>query len=103
RWFAVAGAAVLVATLAPVLRADADADDTPAAAPVADTTFTMVSADGDNATKRTLATCPALCDGNARGQRDAFVEFNVTGVPAGATVTGATLSMYSWNAYAARV
>ncbi|GIJ43282.1 hypothetical protein Val02_01680 [Virgisporangium aliadipatigenens] len=77
--------------------------DTGPVAPVADTTFTQVSADGDNSTKTTLATCPQLCDGNADGRRDAVLEFGVTGVPAGARVTRAVLELYSWNAYAATV
>jgi beta-glucanase (GH16 family) len=53
--------------------------------------------------RTTLATCPSSCDGNTQGQRDAFVEFSVAGLPAGATVTSATLQLHSWAAYPARV
>ena len=69
----------------------------------ADATATQVSQDGNGNTtaQSTLATCPQLCDGNAQGRRDAVVEFAVTGLPAGARVTGATLRLYSWSAYPA--
>jgi hypothetical protein len=36
-------------------------------------------------------------------RRHAFVEFTVAGLPAGSRVTRATLGVYSWNPYAARV
>ena len=96
----VVAAVVLAGTLPASL---AEADQTPALAPVADTTYTQVSADGDNSVKTTLATCPALCDGNPQGERDAFLEFSVTALPTGARVTRAVLEVYSWNAFTARV
>jgi beta-glucanase (GH16 family) len=72
-------------------------------AAVADTTFTQVTADGDNATKTTLATCPAVCEGNPQGERDAVVEFSTTDLPAGASITRATLELYSWSPNNARI
>lgn len=72
-------------------------------APVADTTHTQIAADGNNATKTTLATCPALCDEHPQARRDAFVEFSLTGLPADAVVTRASLELYSWNPYPARM
>ncbi|GII80615.1 hypothetical protein Sru01_55970 [Sphaerisporangium rufum] len=66
-----------------------------------DTTYTQVTQDGDTSAKTTLATCPALCDGNKAGERQAVVGFTVAGLPAGATGIKARLELYSWNAYAA--
>ncbi len=97
---AAVAAVVLVGVLSPVR---ADAADLPVLTPVADTTYTQVPQDGDNGVRTTLATCPSLCEGNAQGQRDAFVEFSVNGLPAGAVVTSATLQLYSWSAYPARM
>lgn len=68
-----------------------------------DTTYTQVTADGDNSTKTTLATCPALCDGNPAGQRDAVLQFSVSGLPAGATILSASLELYTWTAITATV
>jgi beta-glucanase (GH16 family) len=93
----VATAAALATTL-PLL-ADDRTDLTLAAA--VDTTNTMVSQDGDNSVKSTLATCPAVCDRNPRGWRDAVVTFDVTGIPAGATEIEAQLRLYSWQAVTA--
>ncbi|MEU9830149.1 family 16 glycosylhydrolase [Streptosporangium sp. NPDC048047] len=70
-------------------------------ASTADTTITQVTQDGDNGVKTTLATCPATCEGNSRGQRDAVVAFDVSGLPAGARNIRASLQLYSWNAYTA--
>jgi beta-glucanase (GH16 family) len=92
----------VVATLV-VGPAASHADDAAALPAIADTTYTQVSADGANHAKTTLATCPALCDGNPRGQRDAVVAFAVTGLPAGARVTRAVLELHSWGAFPARV
>ncbi|HEX6356721.1 DNRLRE domain-containing protein [Actinophytocola sp.] len=97
----VTGIAVLAGLLSATGPAAAAATLMPAL--VADTTFTQVTQDGDNSVKTTLATCPSLCDGNTAGERDAYVEFDVTGLPAGASVTQATLELYSWNPYPARV
>ncbi|GII80614.1 hypothetical protein Sru01_55960 [Sphaerisporangium rufum] len=69
--------------------------------PAADTTYTQVTQDGNTSAKTTLATCPALCDGNKAGERQAVVGFTVAGLPAGATGITARLELYSWNAYAA--
>jgi beta-glucanase (GH16 family) len=68
-----------------------------------DTTYTQVTADGDNSTKTTLATCPALCDGNAAGRRDAVLRFAVSGLPAGAVIVSAQLELYTWTALTATV
>lgn len=114
RWVSGIAAVALLAGLSPAAdatAADATAADATAAAAaatltsasVADTTYTQIAADGNNATKTTLATCPALCDGNPQAERDAVVEFTVAGLPAGATVTQASLELYSWNPYAARI
>ncbi|GAA3012397.1 family 16 glycosylhydrolase [Streptosporangium longisporum] len=67
--------------------------------PAADTTYSQVAQDGDGSARTTLATCPQSCDGNASGQRDAVVGFNVTGLPAGATGVTARLELYSWNPF----
>ncbi|MFC3501892.1 glycoside hydrolase [Micromonospora krabiensis] len=88
----------LVATMMPLLAAD-----DLALRAVADTTATTVPQDGDNAAKTTLATCPAPCEGNPRGRRDAVVRFAVSGVPAGAANVRATLRVHAWQAYAATV
>jgi hypothetical protein len=85
---AVVAATVLAGVLSTT--SSAEAAQTLTLAAVADTTYTQVSLDGANGSKTTLATCPALCDGNSQGERDAFVEFAVTGLPAGARVTHAT-------------
>ncbi len=102
RWLTGAVAAVTLAGVLTVSRS-AEAADVLTFAAAADTTFTQIAADGDNSVKTTLATCPALCDGNPAAERDAFVAFTVAGIPAGATITNATLELYSWNAYAAQV
>lgn len=99
---AVAGAAAIVA-LAPVADAATAPAQTLTVGGALDTTYTQVTQDGDNSVKTTLATCPALCEGNPRGERDAFVEFRVAGLPAGAVVTSAQLEAYTWTAAAAKV
>ncbi|MGC4853036.1 glycosyl hydrolase [Micromonospora sp. DT4] len=88
----------IVATMMPLL-----ASDDLSIRAVADTTATVVSQDGDNATKGTLATCPARCDGNPRGGREAVVEFAVTTLPAAAVNVRATLRMHAWQQFAATV
>jgi beta-glucanase (GH16 family) len=98
---ALVAAAVLAGVLSTI--SSAEAAETLTLAAAADTTYTQVSLDGANGSKTTLATCPALCDGNSQGERDAFVEFAVTGLPSGARVTRATLELYSWNPYTARI
>ncbi|MFC0509377.1 glycosyl hydrolase [Micromonospora costi] len=82
----------IVATMMPLLAAE----DVSIAA-VADTTATTVPQDGDNAAKTTLATCPARCDGNPRGGRDAVVRFAVATLPARAVNVKATLRVYAWR------
>ena len=72
-------------------------------APAADTTYTQVTADGDNGAKPTLAMCPPPCEGGTAAERDAFVEFQVSGIPAGATNVRATLQVYSADDHDARV
>jgi len=64
----------------------------------ADTTYTQVVQDGDNSARTTLATCPALCDGNSSGERMAVVGFTVAGLPTGATNISARLELYAWSA-----
>jgi hypothetical protein len=88
----------IVATMMPLL-----ASDDVSIRAVADTTATMVSQDGDNSTKGTLATCAARCDGNPRGGREAVVEFAVTTLPAAAVNVRATLRMHAWQQFAATV
>lgn len=88
----------IVATMMPLL-----ASDDLSIRAVADTTATIVSQDGDNSTKGTLATCPARCDGNPRGGREAVVEFAVTTLPAAAVNVRATLRMHAWQQFAATV
>ncbi|WP_435206380.1 glycosyl hydrolase [Micromonospora sp. bgisy143] len=88
----------IVATMMPLL-----ASDDLSIRAVADTTATMVSQDGDNSTKGTLATCAARCDGNPRGGREAVVEFAVTTLPAAAVNVRATLRMHAWQQFGATV
>ncbi|MDG4798524.1 glycoside hydrolase [Micromonospora sp. WMMD1082] len=88
----------LGATMVPLL-----ADDDLSIPVVADTTATTVPQDGDNSVKTTLATCPARCDGNPRGAREAVLTFLVTSVPATAVRVRATLRVHAWQAFDARV
>ncbi|PWU56272.1 glycoside hydrolase [Micromonospora sp. S4605] len=69
----------------------------------ADTTATAVPQDGDNSAKSTLATCPARCDGNPRGAREAVLAFTVGDLPANAVNVRATLRVYAWQRFAATV
>ncbi|MEU4382714.1 glycosyl hydrolase [Micromonospora echinofusca] len=97
----VAGATVVVgiaATTMPLLAAD----DLSIRA-TADTTATMVTQDGDNGAKTTLATCATRCDGNPRGGREAVVQFAVTTLPATAVNVRATLRVHAWQEFAATV
>jgi beta-glucanase (GH16 family) len=93
----VAVAAVLAGSL-PLLAGDQPELTLTAAT---DTTSTPVRTDGDNSAKSTLATCPALCERNPAGWRDAVVSFDVKGVPAGATGVTAQLWLYSWKQFGA--
>ncbi|MGA5305007.1 family 16 glycosylhydrolase [Nucisporomicrobium flavum] len=93
-------AALTAATLVPVF---ADDDNGLTLYPVADTTLTQVPQDGDNSMKTTLASCPTLCDSNPRGRRDATLQFAVDKLPANATRVKATLRVYAWNDFAARI
>jgi beta-glucanase (GH16 family) len=96
-----AGAAtILVVSALPLLAADAGSTTSGA---VADTSISMVPQDGDNRGKTTLASCPQLCDGNRNGQREPFLEFAVAGLPANAANLRATLRVYAWSAFAARM
>ncbi|MFF5181159.1 glycosyl hydrolase [Micromonospora sp. NPDC000316] len=88
----------IVATTLPLL-----ASDDLSIRAVADTTATAVTQDGDNAAKTTLATCPARCDGNPQGGREAVIEFAVTTVPAAAVNVRATLRVHAWQQFAATV
>ncbi|MGC5032106.1 glycosyl hydrolase [Micromonospora sp. DT229] len=88
----------LTATMVPLL-----ADDNLSIPVVADTTATSVAQDGDNSVKTTLATCPARCDGNSRGGREAVLAFLVTSLPANATNVRATLRVHTWQAFKATV
>ncbi|MEU6078190.1 glycosyl hydrolase [Micromonospora sp. NPDC047074] len=88
----------IVATTMPLLAAD----DVSVRAS-ADTTATMVPQDGDNGAKTTLATCPARCDGNPRGNREAVVQFAVTTLPASAVNVRATLRVHAWQEFPATV
>jgi beta-glucanase (GH16 family) len=95
---AAVGAAAALASTVPLL-----ADDRTELTLVAavDTTATSVPQDGDNSAKSTLATCPALCDRNPRGWRDAVVTFDVSRLPAGATAIEARLRLYTWQSFTA--
>ncbi|MGC5053118.1 glycosyl hydrolase [Micromonospora sp. DT48] len=88
----------LGATMVPLL-----ADDDLSIPVVADTTATMVPQDGDNSVKTTLATCPAPCDGNPRGAREAVLTFLVTTLPANAVNVRATLRVHAWEKFDATV
>ncbi|WP_326555240.1 glycoside hydrolase family 26 protein [Micromonospora sp. NBC_01813] len=88
----------MVVTALPLL-----ADDQITVSAIADTTATDVAQDGDNAVKTTLATCPALCERNPRGARDAIVEFTVENIPATVRNLRVRLQMYSWQDFDARV
>nr|WP_240956499.1 glycosyl hydrolase [Micromonospora sp. HNM0581] len=88
----------LGATMVPLL-----ADDDLSIAVVADTTATAVPQDGDNSVKTTLATCPAPCDGNPRGAREAVLTFLVTTLPANAANVRATLRVHAWQSFEASV
>jgi beta-glucanase (GH16 family) len=95
----VTAAAVMTASILPILAAD----DGLTLRPVADTTLSQVPQDGDNTTKTTLASCPALCDGNPRGRRDATLQFVVDKLPANAVKVKATLRVHAWHDVAARI
>jgi beta-glucanase (GH16 family) len=92
---------VTTASILPILASEGTTDLTLQA--VADTTVTMVPQDGDNNVKTTLASCPKMCDGNPRGQRDATLQFALTKLPANATDIKATLKVYAWQDFAARI
>jgi beta-glucanase (GH16 family) len=95
-----AAAAVLTASILPILASD---DNGLVLRPVADTTVSQVPQDGDNDVKTTLASCPALCDRNPRGRRDATLQFAVAKLPANATKIKAKLRVYAWHDVAARI
>ncbi|MER7418583.1 glycosyl hydrolase [Micromonospora peucetia] len=88
----------IVATTMPLLAADELSIRA-----TADTTATMVSQDGDNGAKTTLATCAVRCDGNPRGGREAVVQFAVTTLPATAVNVRATLRVHAWQKFPATV
>ncbi|MEV6595651.1 family 16 glycosylhydrolase [Actinoplanes sp. NPDC051346] len=92
--------AVTAATLVPVFAGD---DHGLTLHPVADTTVTQVRQDGDTSAKTTLASCPALCDNNARGRRDATLQFAVDKLPSHVARVKATLRVYAWHDVAARI
>jgi beta-glucanase (GH16 family) len=94
-----AAAAVMTASVVPIL---ADEEGL-TFRPVADTTVTQVPQDGDTSGKTTLASCPALCDGNPRGRRDATLEFAVAGLPVNAVKVTAKLRVYAWHDFDARI
>ena len=103
RALAIVGAtavAALTASMLPIFAAD---DNGLVLHPVADTTVSQVPQDGDNSVKTTLASCPALCDGNPRGRRDATLEFAVTKLPANAAKLTAKLRVYAWHDFSARI
>ncbi|MEQ4302680.1 family 16 glycosylhydrolase [Plantactinospora sp. B6F1] len=69
----------------------------------ADTTYTPVTADGDNGVKTTLASCPQSCEGNPDGERQPVLGFTVSGLPSTATNIRARLEVYTWTAATAGV
>ncbi|WP_305789221.1 glycoside hydrolase family 16 protein [Symbioplanes lichenis] len=68
-------------------------------APVADATVSQVAQDGDTSAASTLTTCPALCEGNPRGERSATVTFEINDLPRTAGGVEARLRLYSWAAF----
>ncbi len=94
-----AAVTVMTASVLPIFASD----DGLTLRPVADTTVTQVPQDGDTSVKTTLASCPALCDGNPRGRRDATLQFAVDKLPANATKVKAKLRVYAWHDFAARI
>lgn|GEM_PF-1738691 len=88
----------MVVTALPLL-----ADDEVTVSATADTTATDVPQDGDNGAKTTLATCPALCERNPRGARDAIVEFTVDELPKTVRNLRVRLQLYSWQDLDAQV
>lgn len=94
-----AAAAVMTASVLPIFASDEGLT----LRPVADATVTQVPQDGDTSVKTTLASCPSLCDGNPRGRRDAALQFAVDQLPANATKVKATLKVYAWHDFDARV
>jgi beta-glucanase (GH16 family) len=103
RALAIVGGTAVAAMTATVLPILADDDNGLTLRPVADTTVTQVPQDGDTSVKTTLASCPALCDNNPRGRRDATLQFAVDKLPANATKVRATLRVYAWHDFAARI
>jgi beta-glucanase (GH16 family) len=95
----VAAVGAMTASILPIFAAE----DGLTLSPVADTTISQVPQDGDNTAKTTLASCPALCDGNPRGRRDATLQFVVDKLPANATKVKATLRVHAWHDFAARI
>jgi beta-glucanase (GH16 family) len=103
RALAIVGITAVAALTASMLPIFADDDNGLVLHPVADTTITQVPQDGDNSVKTTLASCPALCDGNPRGRRDATLQFAVAKLPANATKVTAKLRVYAWHDFSARI
>jgi beta-glucanase (GH16 family) len=103
RSLAVIGTAAIAAMTASILPIFASDDDGLTLRPVADTTVTQVPQDGDTSVKTTLASCPSLCDGNPNGRRDASLQFAVDQLPENATDVKATLRVYAWSEFAARI
>ncbi|MEU4218604.1 family 16 glycosylhydrolase [Actinoplanes sp. NPDC026623] len=97
---AMAAVTAMATTLVPVFAGD---DDGLTLHPVADATLTQVPQDGDTSAKTTLASCPSMCDGNRMGRRDATLQFAVEKLPANAVNVKATLRVYAWQDFAARV
>jgi beta-glucanase (GH16 family) len=95
----IAAVGAMTASILPIFAAD----DVLTIAPVADTTVSQVPQDGDNAVKTTLASCPALCDGNPRGRRDATLQFVVDKLPVNAVKVKATLRVHAWHDFDARI
>jgi len=103
RTVSIVGGAVAAVTMASVLPILADDDDGLTLSPVADTTVTQVPQDGDNSVKTTLASCPNMCDSNPHGRRDALLQFAVNKLPSNATDVKATLRVYAWQDFNARI
>jgi beta-glucanase (GH16 family) len=98
---AAAATVVTAASVLPILASESTDDIT--LVPVADTTVTMVPQDGDTSAKTTLASCPALCDRNPHGRRDATLQFALAKLPANATEVKAKLRLYAWQDFDAKV